>query len=388
MATDVKYVKRLEERLAVMERKMAMMGAFTSGDNGVVGGGCCTSRDIVDEDHLVGFMTIGGGRSVFEEWGMDSFYEYEDGKMKGHRVDQMKIYPQEKFTMINRSNFMLVCGPGDQEEAVPEWGTLGLYPYLVQMRIPFFNGQLPSIKDATTREWIVGYYQAMQHAVGVTIVIYDTPWNAYFETAVFLWFFGQGCGAIYFMQHADLEVKHYKGSVVTRDLNLPGAQFEYYTKIERQYEVFKILKEGIQAYCSKVHDGTSRIRTTLTNTRGGIVDMFMAKKLSGICSDATNQLSSTVDERRALADTLFIGMETDIAVYLRIVYQMSLYGSGSHMRGAVETTIYARLVGQAQAIILAYRYKMQHMTPSAHSMAVDPVIEMINLMLPLEARME
>ena len=116
--------------------------------------------------------------------------------------------------------------------------------------------------------------------------------------------------------------------------------------------------------------------------------MFMAKKLSGICSDATNQLSSTVDERRALADTLFIGMETDIAVYLRIVYQMSLYGSGSHMRGAVETTIYARLVGQAQAIILAYRYKMQHMTPSAHSMAVDPVIEMINLMLPLEARME
>jgi hypothetical protein len=322
---------------------------------------------------------------------MTGLYKWGDGKMQQHSLEAMQVYPSGNHPSVNRESFLFVCGPGDivnpnsesgEDILSPQWGLLGLYPYLVRSGIPFFNGHLP---PSGVAEWMPTVYQMMQGALGAALIFYDLPWPSYFETALFMWFLGQGSGALYLVVQSSLECRRFNGCEVT-DANLPGPPFLVMGFQERQHEVNGIVRAAIANYCRCVKDKGGRVRPNIGPTGGenGLVNMLQGKQHTGILQDSIGRLQASLDERYEWGDTMFVGAQTDIAWYLRLIYLVSLGQAGKQLGDERQRLGLDVAIGQARSTLHGFFAHSSQATD--HWRRMEPVATLLNLMLPMAAR--
>ena len=368
-------------RLARMEQQLATLQLQVSGllPRADVGMFRDPVSDDVDAARLVGDI---GGSDELVRWDAADMYAIGTNGRLGTMTEQdIRVYPIRTVGRVDVTRWVFVGGPcavqgDDGHELVPEFGRACIYPMLMAHSLSYFNGQLPSVCTVSV---IQATLRALIDASCVVICFYPCPWPSWFELALYAYSIGCGNRNVYTVVQSELTEQAFDARECDV-CNVYGAPSRVLTLRQRMLEVYGILRTLQTTYDTLVADG--RVCNEYDGGKSVIRSIGAVVRTRKHRLVDTQEAPIPVSARMQLGRDVFGTTQSDVALYIRLVYLLALYG-GMRQEHA---DVYNGLRGEAAACVCGFIVSVQQWdthTPGArvHMRRVQPVVMLIYAML-------
>lgn len=383
----VSTVKELAARVSTLEREVADLRRFAitiiRRERPLMNERNLTDDRISEED-IKEAIKLAGGPELISDSGLGSVFCMDPRKIGVTDGSENRLFPVKGY-----GPYVYVSGPGQilvgkNQFLKPVWGPLGVFPYLVKMKIPFFNGQHNFTEDITRQ-----LYHGMCRAEGSAILVfYEQPFNSVWETATLAWFLATGAPKLFFVMQASLQSGgHYSDDRYPNFTGFPAGKF---TLDERQLEVYRMISLFMDLYKDltktdisgrkfgeyhMVDGATVRDQLILRDTGAPGRSNTLGSRIEagGILVESGTPPVSEEIRRRWLKGVRGLALKTDIALLIQAVFELALYLS-------IDTD--GELANEQRGIVQGYLMGFSAAAKDTpHRDWALPVVRLLNLML-------